>query len=208
MASLSRRVVSGIICSQSRKISSCRVRHVVMAYLLPDVPLVPALVDIVFHAHSLLIGLLLVQTQFLVQSAVSVIITYRCTTPVLIVSCRFSVCTSLPMASRDRNARGTSTFHVFRCGAHGKWPLPPHLQPFWSCSQLCIFVAVAGALAFAATSLCGSSFLACPRRHHDDGTSIVQHMDGIKLRQAQHSLQYVRSNSYRFHVATLSTIRR
>jgi len=153
VASLSRRVVSGIICSQSRKISSCRVRHVVMAYLLPDVPLVPALVDIVFHAHSLLIGLLLVQTQFLVQSAVSVIITYRCTTPVLIVSCRFSVCTSLPMASRDRNARGTSTFHVFRCGAHGKWPLPPHLQPFWSCSQLCIFVAVAGALAFAATSL-------------------------------------------------------
>ena len=107
-----------------------------MAYLLPDVPLVPALVDILFHARSLLIGLLLVQTQFLVQSAVSVIITYRCTTPVLIVSCRFSVCTSLLMASRDSNARGTSTFHVFRCGAHGKWPLPPHLQPFWSCSQL------------------------------------------------------------------------
>ena len=136
MASLSRRVVSGIICSQSRKISSCHVRHVIMAYLLPDVPLVPALVDIVFHAHSLLIGLLLVQTQFLVQSAVRLIITYRCTTPVLIVSCRFSVCTSLLMASRDSNARGTSTFHVFRCGAHGKWPLPPHLQPFWSCSQL------------------------------------------------------------------------
>ena len=107
-----------------------------MAYLLPNVPLVPALVDILFHARSLLIGLLLVQTQFLVQSAVRLIITYRCTTPVLIVSCRFSVCTSLLMASRDSNARGTSTFHVFRCGAHGKWPLPPHLQPFWSCSQL------------------------------------------------------------------------
>ena len=92
-----------------------------MAYLLPVVPLVPALVDIVFHAHSLLIGLLLVQTQFLVQSAVSVIITYRCTTPVLIVSCRFSVCTSLLMASRDRNARGTSTFHGPHSETRGQW---------------------------------------------------------------------------------------
>lgn len=82
-----------------------------------------------------------------------------------------------------------------------------HICSLFGHAASCVFCGGGWDLGFC-RHLCGSSFLACTRRHHDDGTSIVQHMDGIKLRQAQHSLEYVRSNSYRFHVATLSTVRR